>query len=380
MNKLEQSRKRIDEIDSKIVELFAERMGIAGDVAKYKVENNLPVLNSTREREIITRLIQDKDEVTAQYIKSLYLTVFDISRSYQEVEIMSDNAFENGIIDSINTTDKFFPKQAVVACQGTDGSYSSSACDKMFPLASIMFMKSFEAVFRSVESGLCRYGILPIENSLHGSVTQVYDLMKKYSFQIVRSVKVKIDHCLLLKPGVKIEDVKEIYSHSQALAQCSDFINGLKGVEAKEWNNTATAAEMVANSDRNDIAAIADTSCSSLFNLEVAENHIQNRDNNYTRFICISKKPEIYPGADKISIMFTVPHRPGSLYNIITKFSVLGVNLSKLESRPIPEQDFEFVFYADFDADIADTTIQKLLVQLKHSTDTFTYLGSYREV
>ncbi len=379
MNKLEQSRNRIDEIDSKIAELFNERINIVGDVARYKIENKLPVLNSSRERDIITRLTQGRDETTAQNIKSLYQTVFDISRSYQELEIMGDKDFESKITEALNSTDKLFPKQAAVACQGTDGSYSSSACDKMFPLASIMFMKSFDAVFRSVESGLCRYGILPIENSLHGSVTQVYDLMKKYSFQIVKGVKVKIDHCLLVKPGVKLDNIKEIYSHPQALAQCSEFINGLKGVEVKEWNNTATAAEMVANSDCSDIAAIADTSCATIYNLDIIENHVQNRDNNYTRFICISKKPEIYPGADKISVMFTVPHRPGSLYNIITKFSVMGVNLSKLESRPIPEQDFEFVFYADFDADIADPNIQKLLVQLKHSTDTFTYLGSYRE-
>ncbi len=380
MNNLEQSRNKIDEIDTKLAELFSERINIAAEVARYKIENKIPVLNSGRERDIVTRLIQGRDDVTAQYIKSLYQTIFDISRSYQEIEIMGDSIFEDSIVEALKTTDKFFPKQAAVACQGTEGSYSSSACDKMFSLANIMFMKNFDAVFRSVESGLCRYGILPIENSLHGSVTQVYDLMKKYSFQIVRGVKVKIDHCLLVKPGVSIENVKEIYSHPQALAQCSEFINGLKDVEVKEWNNTATAAEMISTSNRNDIAAIADTSCSDIYNLNILHNHVQNRDNNYTRFICISKKPEIYPGSDKISVMFTVPHRPGSLYNILSKFSVMGVNLSKLESRPIPEQDFEFVFYADFDADIADPNIQKLLVQLKQSTDTFTYLGSYREI
>ncbi len=380
MNSLENSRMRLNEIDDRIAELFSERMTIAGDVAKYKKENNLPVLSPAREREIITRLVAGKEDDLAQYIKTLYLTIFDISRSHQEVAIAGESKMEMAIVEAIKSTAPIFPKQAVVACQGTDGSYSSIACDRMFPLASIMFMKSFDAVYRSVESGLCRYGILPIENSLHGSVTQVYDLMNKYNFQIVRSVKVKIDHCLLVKPGTKLEDIREIYSHPQALAQCNEYTASLNNVEIKEWNNTATAAEMVANSERTDIAAIADTGCSAMYKLEILKQHIQNRDNNYTRFICISKKPEIYPGADKISVMFTVPHRPGSLYNIISKFSAMGVNLSKLESRPMPEQDFEFVFYADFDANIAETGIQRLLTQLKNSTDTFSYLGSYHEI
>ncbi len=332
-NLLEKSRKRIDEIDNELVRLFLERMSVAQDVANYKKEHSLPIQNITREREVITRLIADKEDNFAQYIKMLYLCIFDISRSYQELTLIENTGLEKHINQALDSTDKFFPKQATVACQGTDGANSAAACDKMFPFANIMYMKNFDAVYRSVESGLCRYGILPIENSLHGSVTQVYDLMKKYNFNIVKGVKIKIDHCLLTKPGVKLEDVKEIYSHPQALAQCSEFLGGCKNAVAKEWENTALAAEMVATSDRNDIAAIADKSCAGLFHLTVLADHVQNRDNNYTRFICISKNAEIYPGADRVSVMFTVPHRPGSLYNIISKFSAMGVNLSKFRSR-----------------------------------------------
>ncbi len=379
-NLLEQSRERIDAIDKELIKLFLERMQVVGDVARHKKENNMPVLNSAREREVIANLVKGRDERTAEYIKALYLNIFDISRSYQEQEIQGENAMQKTICDAIANTTEFFPKQAVVACQGTEGANSSIACSKIFSSANIMYMRSFDAVFRAVDSGLCQYGILPIENSLHGSVTDVYDLMKKHNFQIVRGVKLKIDHSLLVKKGVKFADVKEVYSHPQALAQCSDFFDENKGITASKWENTALAAEMVSKSTRNDIAAIADKGCVGLYNLEILKPHLQNRDNNYTRFICISKKAEIFPGADKVSVMFTVPHCPGSLYNIISKFSVLGVNMSKLESRPMPERDFEFVFYVDFDANITDPAVQKLLVQLEQSTDTFSYLGSYREI
>ncbi len=379
-NILEQSRERINEIDNDLVRLFLERMECVGNVAKYKKEKNLPVLNTARERDIISKLTLNTDETMSQYIKMLYLSIFDISRSYQENAIICENELQKLIENAISNTQSLFPKKAIVACQGVEGSNSSTACDKVFSFPSIMYMKNFDAVFRSVDSGLCKYGILPIENSLHGSVTQVYDLMKEYNFQIVRSVKVKIDHCLLAKPGTKLADIKEVYSHPQALAQCSIFLDNNKDISVKEWENTASSAEMVANSEREAIAAIADKNCADLYNLEIVESNLQNRENNYTRFICISKTPEIYPGADKISIMFTLPHRPGSLYNIISKFSAMGVNLSKLESRPNPERDFEFVFYADMDANIIDPSIQKLLIQLEQSSETFSYLGSYHEI
>ncbi len=379
--KLEDSRKIIDDIDNKIKELFLKRMETVQEVAAYKLANNLPVLNSQREREIIARITDDMDDQMAGYTKSLFTTLFDISRSSQNRNLRKAvSKTEEEINTALNTTPQLFPKSAIIACQGIEGANSQIACDKLFDRPKIMYMNSFDSVFTAVDKGLCQYGILPIENSLHGSVVEVYDLMKKYSFHIVRSVKVKINHMLLANIGTKLSDIKEIYSHEQALAQCSDYLKELSGVKIIPCENTAVAAKKVLESGRNDVAAISSQSCAELYNLCILNDKIQNSSNNYTRFICISKKLEIYPGSNKISIMFTVPHRPGSLYSLISKFSVLGVNLTKLESRPIPERDFEFMFYIDFEGSVYADEIKHIISSLEESPEPFEFLGNYSEI
>lgn len=378
--KLEDSRKIIDEIDDEILKLFKKRIDTVYEVSEYKRANNLPILNSQRERDIISRVTEGMDDELAGYTKTLYTTIFDISRSYQQRQKGLSEALAKEIDGAILPVDTIFPKNAVVACQGIDGSNSQIACDKLFECPKIMYMNSFDAVFNAVDKGLCRYGILPIENSLHGSVVEVYDRMKQYNFHIVRSVKVKINHMLLAKPGVKLEDIKIIYSHEQAIAQCSEFIKSLSGVTVIPCENTAIAARKVLEINKNEVAAISSLSCAELYNLGVVCDKIQNSENNYTRFICISKKLEIYPGANKISLMFTIPHKPGSLYGMISKFSVLGVNMTKLESRPLPERDFEFMFYVDFDANINAKEIKNLICSLEADPEFFVFLGNYSEL
>ncbi|MCL2071137.1 MAG: bifunctional chorismate mutase/prephenate dehydratase [Oscillospiraceae bacterium] len=273
-----------------------------------------------------------------------------------------------------------FPKTAVVACQGTEGAYSQSACKKLFEQPIIMYFDSFDAVFNAVDKGMCKYGILPLENSLHGSVTEVYDLMRRYSFSIARTAKVKINHALLANHGSFAPQIKEIYSHEQALSQCSDFIKNLQNIKITSCANTAVAARTVSESGRNDFAAIANPNCADLYELSIISLDIQNNSNNYTRFICISKETEIYPEADKVSLMFTVAHKPGSLYEFLGKFANIGVNLSKLESRPIPGSDFEFMFYAEMDADANSAEIARLFKQLYDAPEYFTFLGNYSEI
>ena len=243
-----------------------------------------------------------------------------------------------------------------------------------------MYFKRFEGVFQAVESGLCKYGVLPIENSSYGSVTEVYDLMRKHQFFIVRGVRVKIDHRLLAKPGTRLEDVREILSHEQAIGQCSEFLKGLKDVKVTVCENTAMAAQMVSQSERKDIAAISAPACAALYGLSVVKSDISNSDSNFTRFICIAKNLEIYPDANKMSLMLNVQHKPGALYSMIAKFSALGLNLTKLESRPIAGTDFEFMFYFDLDASVYDEAALQLLAQLDQGPETFTYLGSYSEI
>ncbi len=377
---LDNMREQLNDIDSNLVQLFCKRMNIAKDIAKYKSENNLPIFHRDREREIFERMTEMSGEELAIYTKVLYSTLFDLSRSYQHAHVEYGKDLIAKINDAVANTDAVFPKQAVVACQGVEGSYSQQACDKLFAVPSIMYMGSFESVFRAVASGMCRYGVLPIENSSYGSVTEVYDLMKRNSFNIVRSVKLKVDHELLAASGVALGDITEIFSHEQAIGQCSEFLESLKGVKVTAVENTAVAAKMVSESGRKDVAAISSGRCASLYGLHTIKSDVQNTQNNYTRFICISKNPEIYPGAKKISLMLSLSHNPGSLYRVVAHFAALGINLTKLQSRPMPGSDFEFMFYFDIDAGVADPEVGPLLSALEQACDQFVFLGNYDEI
>ncbi len=376
---LEGIRSETDKIDDEIAQLFERRLKLVESVAKVKAKTNASILKPMREREIIGRLTKAHAGVSADAINLLFSTIFDISRSHQIVLTNRSSKTAEDIAQALETTPQLFPQSAEVACQGTEGANSTFACEKLFRRPNILYFNSFDGVFGAVDQGLCRYGILPVENSLHGSVTNIYDLMRKYHFYIVHSVKLKINHALLVKPGVKSANVKVVYSHEQALAQCSQFLKDKK-YEIQVYENTALAAKFVAESPRDDIAAIASTNCAELYGLDILDDNIQNHGNNYTRFICISKKLEIYPGARRISLVMKIPHRPGSLYHLMTKFSTLGINLTKLESRPIPDRDFEFMFYFDLDLSVYDDTVKKLFSLLENGTDQFEFLGCYAEL
>ena len=235
-------------------------------------------------------------------------------------------------------------------------------------------------MFNAIEKGLCRYGVLPIENSTAGSVNAVYDLMMRHHFHIVRSVRVKIDHNLLARPGAKLSDIREIYSHEQALSQCAQFLSSLPGVKVIPCENTALAAKLVAESGRDDAAALSTRACERLYGLECLASSVQDTANNYTRFICIARDLEIYPGADRTSLMMTLRHEPGSLYKVLSRFYALGINLNKLESRPLPERSFEFMFYFDLENPVYDPAFLQLVSELGDISEEYTYLGSYSEV
>lgn len=371
-------RLEIDSIDKQLTELFEKRMKTAANIAAYKKENGLAVYDRERERKVFNKVTEMTSPEIQNYTKTLYQTIFDLSRSYQK-KLMNPTSDLAKMLDEVTaSTPLQRPDRAVVACQGVEGAYSQFACDKLFAYPSIMYFAGFEDVFKAVDSGLCRYGILPLENSTAGSVNSVYDLMKKYKFYITHSTKLCIGHSLLAPVGTKLDDIKEVFSHEQALNQCSDFIKSI-GAKVTVCKNTAAAAKMVAESGRKDCAAIGSKDCAELYSLKILKSGVQNTDNNYTRFICISKTPEIYPGAKKTSIMLTIPHKPGSLYNIISKFAALGLNMTKLESRPIPGSNFEFMFYFDIDASVYSENLKALLGELESDCEQFSYLGSYTE-
>ncbi len=371
-------RQEIDSIDKQLCELFERRMKTAAGIAAYKKENGLPVFDRERERKVVNKVTEMTSPEIQVFTKTLYQTIFDLSRTYQKKLITPASELSKMLEEVTASTPLQRPDRATVACQGVEGAYSQFACDKLFTYPSIMYFSGFEDVFKAVDSGLCRYGILPLENSTAGSVNTVYDLMKKYKFYITHSTKLCIGHSLLAPEGTAISDIKEVFSHEQALNQCSEFISSI-GAKVTVCKNTAAAAKMVAESGRTDCAAIGSKDCAELYSLKVLKGGVQNTDNNYTRFICISKKPEIYPGAKKTSIMLTIPHKPGSLYNIISKFAALGLNMTKLESRPIPGSNFEFMFYFDIDASVYSENLKALLCELESDCEQFSYLGSYTE-
>lgn len=378
---IEELRKKIDELDDKIAGLYLERQRTVREIGEEKARTHAAVLDPAREKKIIARVTKQADDEQKIYLKRVFETILETSRAYQRRLVAPVTPLSDNLRRVLMEGKKYFPVSSTVACQGVEGSYSSIAADKLFEIADITFFRNFEGVFQAVEKGLCDYGVLPIENSAVGSVNAVYDLMKKHRFYIVRSIKLKVCHHLLAKKGVALSDIREVYSHEQAIGQCSAYLQKLpSSVKITACPNTAVAAEMVANSDRNDVACISSRNCAELYGLGILESNIQDNDSNYTRFICISKTLEVFAPANRISIMMTLPHESGSLNRVLNKFSTLGLNLTKLESRPLPGTDFEFMFYFDFEGQIENSDTLSLIAELDQGTEQFTFLGSYYEV
>lgn len=378
---LEELRKKIDTLDDEIAKLYLERQSVVKKIGEEKARNRTAVADPSREKQIIARVTKSADDEQKIYLKRVFETIMETSRAYQRRLVAPVSPLADELRRVLMEGKKYFPVSSTVACQGVEGSYSSIAADKLFEIADITYFRNFEGVFQAVEKGLCDYGVLPIENSAVGSVNAVYDLMKKHRFYIVRSIKLKVCHHLLAKKGVKISDIKEIFSHEQAIGQCAEYLQKFaKDVKITACPNTAVAAEKVAASDRTDVACISSRNCADLYDLGILDGNIQDNDSNYTRFICISKNLQVFAPAGKISIMMTLPHESGSLNRVLNKFSTLGLNLTKLESRPLPGTDFEFMFYFDFEGQIENSDTLALIAELDRGSEQFLFLGSYYEV
>lgn len=370
-------RNEIDKIDDELAALYVKRLSLCEEIGQRKAEGGLPVNAADREMAILSRLTRNADEDRKLYIKQLYEQIFLQSKALQAAKNPIKTPACQALAKALQGERKSFPIGASVACQGINGAYSGIAAKRLFEIPDLTYFKSFEGVFNAVESGLCEYGVLPIENSTAGSVSSVYDLMKKHKFYIVKSIRQKISHCLLTKnSGAKIE---KVYSHGQALSQCAEYIK-LLGATPIEVENTATAAKMVAEGTEAGAAAIASEECAALYGLTVAEREIGDSDANYTRFICIRKDLTVFRGADKISVMTSLPHKVGSLNSLLSRFSSQGLNLTKLESRPIAGGDFAFLFYFDFVGDVESPGVLSLLSDLEATSDKFVFLGSYKEI
>ena len=379
MEDLKQIRTKIDKTDDELKDIFIQRLELMKDVAEAKKNADSQITDTNRENEIVYRLTENLSDKYARYIKELYSVVFSTSKAYQCELLGKSSKVVDEIKEIIQNGQKKAPARAAVACQGVKGAYGGAAAKKLFSICDVTYFKNFEGVFSAVESGLCEYGVLPIENSTAGSVSEVYDLMKKHDFHIVRAVRLNIEHCIAGVNGATLKDIKKVVSHPQAIRQCAKFIKEHK-LETEEDVNTAIAAEKVAKLNDKSVAVLCSNECAEVYGLNVLERGVQDETNNYTRFICISKNMEIFAGSDKISIMTALPHKPGGLVAILNRFAASGLNLTKIESRPVPNTDFEFMFYFDFEGLANDPEVLSLIASLERSSDKFVFLGAYKEI
>lgn len=372
---LTEIRKKIDDTDSKILPLLVDRMKLSLEVAQYKKEHNMPVLNVEREQEILDKILKQGGDY-GRALQSVYSSVMEASRSLQ-------HNFLNGGSELRNVIEKSLKEKGVavkrekVACQGVEGAFSSQASRKVFDEPDIIYYSQFEDVFRAVSDGEAEYGVVPIENSSAGSVHETFDLMMKYRLFISEAVDLSVNHCLLVKPETDVKEVKKVYSHPQALSQCSDYIKE-HNLTPIPYRNTAAAAKFVSETDEN-AAAVASEEAAEIFGLQIAARQIQSSKFNKTRFLVLSRKLTIDENAEKISLIFSLPHVPGSLCNVLSRFFRCGLNLTKIESRPIKDSDFQYYFYLDFTGNVRNSDTLNLLCELSEELPAFTFLGNYRE-
>ncbi|NLA10785.1 MAG: ACT domain-containing protein [Firmicutes bacterium] len=376
---LSELRKKIDGVDEEMLQLFLQRMQFSEEIGRHKADKDLPLLNRAREREILSEMTA-KSGALEKYTHYFFEMLLSLSRARQ-IELSAGGSKIRAQIEAaLAGAEELFPQSGTVACQGIEGSYSQAACDRLLPRGHIVYLKTVEAVFDAVASGLCQFGVLPIENSTYGSVRANYDLLQQKRAAVIRSTRLCIRHELLAKPGTVLAEINAIYSHEQALGQCSRYLSSLPGVQLIPCGNTAVAAKMVADSGNPHAAAISSHSCAALYGLEVIAADIQDSDNNYTRFICIAKEQAIYAGANKISLIVACDNRPGALYEILSRFSALGINMSKLESCPVTGGNFEFIFFIELDASVREPAVLAMLEDLERSYENFVFLGNYAEV
>ena len=369
-------RKEIDEIDEQLIPLLLKRMHVAENVAKYKIENGLPVLNEEREQQILDNVAKKCGE-QGDTIKTVFSATMDASRALQHKIIGGGKRIRETIADA-SRMKELTANGKTVACQGVEGAYSGVTANALFPDSPVKFYRQFEDVFEAVNRGDAKFGVIPVENSTAGSVHESYDLIMKYRFYVVGAYDLKIDHCLCAKADTKYEDITDIYSHPQALSQCNNFLKNFD-FTGINYSNTAAAAKYVAESKRNDIGVICSEKAAKEYGLKIIKKNIQNNNNNRTRFIVISKELVITDNADKISLIFSLPHKTGSLYRVLGRFSMSGLSLTKLESRPIENADFSYHFYVDILGNVKDQVTLDLICALSDELPEFEFLGNFFE-
>jgi len=372
VRELSSLRSRIDKIDREILNLLEKRVKLARKIGVLKKKKRLPIIDEGREEDVYARL--------SEKAKPLGLAVSDIRSIYREIMRMCTT------VQSLQSTEEKITmhprarssdKTPNVAFQGEVGAYSEQAVFLFFgPTASVRPCKSLRTVFETIEKGESDFGVVPIENSLEGSVNETYDLLLDSSLQVSGEINLRVVHCLIANPETQLSDIKVVYSHPQALAQCRRFLETLN-CEVVSTYDTAGSVKMIRDKRLVDSAAIASEKAAEVYGMKIIRKAIEDSPNNYTRFFVLSKDDAPPSGRDKTSIIFSVKHLPGTLYDALQEFAVRSINLTKIESRPTKQNPWEYNFYLDFEGHRKDAICKEALEGLRKKSTFVKILGSY---
>ncbi|MGL5414974.1 MAG: prephenate dehydratase [Clostridium sp.] len=373
MNELEACRKEIDEIDKEITRLFERRMDVVLGVANYKKKNNLPIFHKGREEKVIEKNInrlENKDY--EKELEKFFNGMMGVSRELQRRKLEERESIEE-------IKKRVITKESKVGFQGVHGSFAEEALLKYFGEENYSKnYEEFEAVFEAIEKGEIDYGILPVENSSTGGISEVHDLLVKYDFHIVGEISIKIEQCLMGLEGVTIEDIDEVYSHSQGFAQSSGFLKKYDHLKLIPFHNTATSAKLVADLKDERKGAIGSKRAAEFYGLSILEKDINDLKDNHTRFIIVSKELLKEEGANKVSVVFSLEDKSGTLCDLLKNFSENNINMLRIESRPTKHGNWKYFLYVDFEGSLENKEVMRALEQIKGSSEYFKILGWYK--
>lgn len=381
---LSECRKEIDNIDKELVKLFEKRMNVAINVAKYKIENNLPIFNEAREVEVIKKNVDRlNNKEYSKLTENFFNQLMALSRKLQ-ADIFEENNDDtiSKIEDTISVNkDKRSLNNIRIGYQGVKGSFSEEAMIKYFgENHENNNYEEFEDVFSALKNDEIDYGILPIENSYTGAITSVYDLLVKYGLYIVGEECIKIDQNLIGIKGTKINDIKEVYSHPQGFEQSKEFLSNYSNLKLIPFHNTAISAKYISELNDKSKAAIASLRAAKIYDLDIIQKEINDKDDNHTKFIIVGRKLESSKDCNKITVVFSLDDKSGTLYNLLRHFAENNINMIKIESRPSKNEPWQYLLYVDFEGNIENEDVKKAIRLIEENSEYFKLLGSYKKV
>lgn len=369
-------RDQLDVIDAQLISLFEQRMELCGDVAKFKIETGKAVFDKEREaQKIRTARSLAHGDFNQQAAEELFTQLMTISRRYQ-YQLLEQNG--KGVKTGFQEVEKLPMKDIRVVYQGVEGAYSHSATLQYFgEQVQAFHVATWEEAMKAVERGEADYAVVPIENSSAGAVIDNYDLLMKHENVIVAETFLPVNHALLGLPGASLSDIRTVFSHPQALMQCSEYLNSHREWEQISVKNTAVAARKVVEEQDKTQAAVASETAGKLYGLSVLQETINHNKNNITRFIILAKEKLYRKDAGKVSICFELPHKSGSLYNMLGNFIYNGVNMVMIQSRPVQGRNWEYRFFVDIEGNLGDSSIQNALKSISEEAANMRILGNY---